>query len=88
MTRKDHIPPSSICLSRFEGLTFSFSLYVCAMGQFIFYAVITNILSLERTAMKKKLVDGTPRFFSVFVLSSLKQHTLLIFHSRIANTLK
>jgi hypothetical protein len=29
------------------------------MVQFIFYAVITNILTLERTAMKKKLVDGT-----------------------------
>ncbi len=31
---------------------------LASYNQFIFYAVVTNILHLERTQMKKKLVDG------------------------------
>jgi hypothetical protein len=32
--------------------------FLCVPVQFIFYAVITNILSLDRMKLKKRLVDG------------------------------
>jgi hypothetical protein len=31
---------------------------LCSYKEFIFYAVITNVLSLPRTALKKRIIDG------------------------------
>lgn len=63
-----------------RGLLLACLLLLWLWLQFIFYAVVTNILSLERTILKKKLVDGRWRAIRqpVASLDLLLTHTSLI----------
>lgn len=41
---------------------------LCSYNDFILYTVITNVLTLPRTVLKKKIVDGPEvRFVAVYV---------------------
>lgn len=56
--RHTHVQASELLLDCIATFTCT---ELASYNQFIFYAVVTNILHLERTKLKKKLVDGASR---------------------------
>ena len=52
---------------------------LCSYNDFILYTVVTNVLSLPRTTLKKKIVDG-PEVNSPHIISYIRNSALV--HTR------